>query len=248
LAELDAEAIAAAALQVSDEHGPAGLTMRAVAERLGVTPMALYHHVRDKAALVALMVNLAIRELELPAPTGDWREDMVTMAHWMRDATHAHPALMHLRREHRVWTPSILPMTERWAALWQQSGLGLEDAMLAAAVTSLAVIGSVESELIAPAMDRPTDGDLAMFPSARLMLTGRVDPEVAFELLVRSVIDGVHSRLSDRPRAAAVTKHEATPGDEPVAATTRRARAALNEGVCRPDTDTPGSRRASLGL
>ena len=197
LAELDVDRIAAAALQVSDELGETGLTMRAVADRLGVTPMALYHHVDDKSALVALMVDRAIREQPaMPASTGDWKEDMWAMAQWMRASTHVHPALTHLRREHHAWTPTMLPMTERWATLWQQSGLSPDDAVLAAAVSSAAIVGAVETEVFANRMDRPTAEELKLFPSARQMMTTRVDPDAIFELLVRSIIDGVHARLS----------------------------------------------------
>jgi AcrR family transcriptional regulator len=203
LAELDVERIAAAALQVSDELGEAGCTMRAVADRLGVTPMALYHHVDDKSALVALMVDRAIREQPaMPASTGDWKEDMWAMARWMRVSTHLHPALTHLRREHHVWTPTMLPMTERWATLWQQSGLSFEDGVLAAAVSSAAIVGAVETEVFANRMDRPSVEELKFFPSARQMMTTRVDPDVAFEVLVRSIIDGVYARLSAESRAA----------------------------------------------
>ncbi|MNZ93980.1 Tetracycline repressor protein class E [compost metagenome] len=44
--------ILAAALALLDEGGGQGLTMRALASRLGVTPMSLYHHVGDQAQLL----------------------------------------------------------------------------------------------------------------------------------------------------------------------------------------------------
>lgn len=46
------EAILDAALALLDEDGDAGLTMRSLAARLGVTPMSLYHHVTDRAGLL----------------------------------------------------------------------------------------------------------------------------------------------------------------------------------------------------
>ena len=54
------DAILDAALDLLDEDGDAGLTMRALAARLGVTPMSLYHHVTDRAGLLrALSDRLA---------------------------------------------------------------------------------------------------------------------------------------------------------------------------------------------
>ncbi|MCD2516672.1 TetR family transcriptional regulator [Massilia sp. G4R7] len=52
---LTAEAILDAALALLDEGGEAALSMRALATRLGVTPMSLYHHVADRAALLAAL-------------------------------------------------------------------------------------------------------------------------------------------------------------------------------------------------
>lgn len=46
------EAILTTALALLDERGGQGLSMRALAGRLGVTPMSLYHHVEDHAGLV----------------------------------------------------------------------------------------------------------------------------------------------------------------------------------------------------
>jgi AcrR family transcriptional regulator len=197
MADLDARRIAAAGLRVVDRSGAEGFTMRAVADELGVTPMALYHHVTDKAGLVACMVDEAILEQVMPASTGKWREDLWLMARSMRQSMHAHPALIRLRREFQVWTPSVLPMTERWVSLWQQSGLGLERAVEAATVSSLAIAGSAAEEVAAAAaQDRPDEVALAMFPNARVMLAGVGDPDLGFELMVRSLIDGLYDRLS----------------------------------------------------
>ncbi len=60
--------------------------------------------------------------------------------------TIAHPNISHLRRIHKLWTPNVLPMTERWFSVWQQSGLELDDVMLAATTSSMAIIGLVEEE------------------------------------------------------------------------------------------------------
>jgi len=188
--------IARTALQVADEGGASGFTMRAVAEALGVTPMALYHHVEDKAALVAVLVDAVIAERALPPPTGSWRDDLWEMARWMRETTLAHPAVARLRSRYRVWTPSIFPMTERWLSIWQQSGLELDRALLAASASSSAVIGFVDQELVLQELTLPDDAVLSSFPNARLSFRLERDGAREFELVVRSVIDGVHARVA----------------------------------------------------
>jgi AcrR family transcriptional regulator len=196
LADLTLDRIAAAALRVADERGADGFTMRAVADSLGVTPMALYHHVKDKAALVGLVVDAVIDGRPLPPPSGSWQEDLLEMARWMRAVTLNHPAVSRLRSKHRVWTASIFPMTERWISVWQQSGLELRDALLAASATSSTIIGFVEQELVLQELAPPDASMLASFPSARMAFGPKRDGSREFELVVRSVIEGVHSRLT----------------------------------------------------
>ncbi len=196
IAELDRERIAAAALAVADAGGIEGFTMRAVADALGVTPMALYHHVADKAALAALLVDAAISEHPLPEPTGAWRDDLWTIARWTRESRRAHPAVVRIRRAYHVWTNASLQMTERWLSLWQQSGLALDDALTAATTSSMAIVGLVEEEAMFQEMARPEAAALSWLPNARLMFNARRNRDAAFELAVRALIDGLCARLT----------------------------------------------------
>ena len=66
LPRISRAAIVSASLTIADERGLSGLTMQAVAERLGVTPMALYRHVDDKADLLDSVVEALLTELPLP--------------------------------------------------------------------------------------------------------------------------------------------------------------------------------------
>jgi AcrR family transcriptional regulator len=196
MTELSRERIAAAALAATDAGGLAGFTMRAVAEALGVTPMALYHHVKDKAALAALLVDAAIGEQPLPRPTGAWADDLWTMARWMRDSRRAHPVVAQIRRAHHVWTDATLRMTEAWLSLWRQSGLPLDRARVAATTSSMAIVGLVEEEAIFRTMARPADATLAWLPNARLMFDTAHDRDAEFELVVRALIEGLYARLA----------------------------------------------------
>ncbi|HZC15515.1 MAG TPA: TetR/AcrR family transcriptional regulator C-terminal domain-containing protein [Caulobacteraceae bacterium] len=189
--DLAADRIAAAALRVVDTEGVRGFTMRAVAEALGVTPMAIYHHVADKAALAALVIDAAAREIPFPNPTGDWREDLLAMARWSRQTTLSHPGVGRLRSAHGVWTPAILQMTERWVGLWQQSGLPLDAAVRAANVSSAAIVGLVGYEIAVREMATPEAAMLVHLPNARLAFTAKHDPAEAFELAVHALIDGL---------------------------------------------------------
>jgi AcrR family transcriptional regulator len=54
---LSRDAIVGAALRVTAEYGTDGLTMRAVGQQLGVSAMALYHHLRNKDELIELVAS-----------------------------------------------------------------------------------------------------------------------------------------------------------------------------------------------
>jgi AcrR family transcriptional regulator len=69
---LSVEEIVRAAIKVADAEGMAALSMRRVAEELGVGTMSLYTYVPAKAELFELMVDAAIGEAT-PPDAEDWR-------------------------------------------------------------------------------------------------------------------------------------------------------------------------------
>lgn len=72
---LSEERIVAAARHLMETSGMESVTMRRVASALGVTAMALYHHVADKQALVALVADHLIGAAPDPGPqAGPWHE------------------------------------------------------------------------------------------------------------------------------------------------------------------------------
>ena len=101
-----------------------------------------------------------------------------------------------------MWTSSIFPMTERWLSIWQQSGLEFDAALSAASASSTAIIGFVEAELNLQDLELPDDTQLASFPNARLAFHLERDGDREFELVVRSVIEGVHGQLKGKGAAS----------------------------------------------
>ncbi len=81
-----------AAVQIADERGLAGVSMRAVAERVGVTPMALYPHVGSKAALLDGMVGQLLGGL-VPAMAveREWPDLLAAYARQALEMTERHP-------------------------------------------------------------------------------------------------------------------------------------------------------------
>lgn len=84
-------AILQTAIEIADERGLDAVSMRSVAERVGVTPMALYPHVGSKAALLDGMMGQLLREMLPAAPTGTWRDRLTTLAQAGRSLGKRHP-------------------------------------------------------------------------------------------------------------------------------------------------------------
>ena len=61
---------------LADEKGLVGLSMRALASRLGVEAMSLYHHVPNKEALLDAMVDAVFAEFHDPRPDREWTEEV----------------------------------------------------------------------------------------------------------------------------------------------------------------------------
>ena len=196
MAELDTDRIAAAALRVADAHGADGFTMRAVAEALRVTPMALYHHVEDKSALVALVVDRVIAEQPLPPPTGDWREDLWEMTCWLRRTSVAHPAVARappdpsgVDVEH---PPDDRALVQRLAA--ERSRLRRRDARRVDEQHGDRRPGRRGTS---DRRGNPARREVARFVAerARSRSERERDGDAEFELVVHALIEGLHSRL-----------------------------------------------------
>jgi len=193
-----------AALAILDEQGPDGFSMRATARALGVTPMALYHHVKDKAELAALVIEAATEDQPLAPSASEWQEEAMILTRWMRQAATSHPALFELRRTYRVWMPQFHEMADRWMRCWQQSGLDPDRAVFAAMTASAAIWGLVYDELHIRNRTYPlTDAELPNLPNAERLLTAVSDAAELFEFGVRAIIEGVHARLMREQTGAA---------------------------------------------
>lgn len=90
---LDRSAVVAEAIALADAEGLEALSMRALAARLGVVPMALYKHVADKEDLLGHMVDRIVAGYSPPAEGGGWRDRVRSRALSARDAILTHPWL-----------------------------------------------------------------------------------------------------------------------------------------------------------
>jgi AcrR family transcriptional regulator len=93
---LSLDRIVTATLELVDEQGIGGATMRAVSSRLGVRSMSLYRYVQDRDELFDAVVERIVNELaddpEVQLrPVDGWRPYLAGMAHGVRRYARAHP-------------------------------------------------------------------------------------------------------------------------------------------------------------
>lgn len=89
-APLTSEDVLWAAVTLADEAGVASLSMRKLAEKLGVKAMSLYHHVANKDEVLDGMVDAVFGEIELPVVGADWKTAMRQRAFSAREALLRH--------------------------------------------------------------------------------------------------------------------------------------------------------------
>jgi AcrR family transcriptional regulator len=88
---LDVETIVDTAFGIADDRGLDAVSLRRIAQRLGVTPMALYRYVEDKEDLLDALAERLYAELALPDGTGGWWDGLARLAHSTRQVLLAHP-------------------------------------------------------------------------------------------------------------------------------------------------------------
>lgn len=118
---VDRDAIAQHAAALLDERGPQGLTMRALGERLGVSAMACYAHVRHKDDVLELAQDSVMGEVVVPR--GDWQDVLRALAETYRLLLVRHPWMPLLAGRFLNAGPKVAAMTTAAAARLTDGGL-----------------------------------------------------------------------------------------------------------------------------
>lgn len=133
---LSVQRVAGTAVALADAEGLAAVSMRRVAQELGVVPMTLYTYVPDKAALLALMLD----QIYLRMPRTDhgdrpWRERLAAIAEDNRVLYERHPWAAELSPSRPPLGPGLMAKYEH--ELRAFAGSGLDDVETDSALTYL---------------------------------------------------------------------------------------------------------------
>jgi AcrR family transcriptional regulator len=135
---LTVKAIVAAAIAIANADGLEALSMRRVADQLGVGAMSLYTHIPGKSELIDLMLDTAYGELytsvEEPAQQpGGWREGLRFIAQRNWKLYYSYPWMLEIVTGRPVLGPHASLKYE--AELRPLDGIGLSDVEMDAALT-----------------------------------------------------------------------------------------------------------------
>jgi AcrR family transcriptional regulator len=139
--------IAEAALELVDAEGVDGLSMRKLAQRVGVAPMSLYTYLPDREAVLEAAAQLLLSEIEVPDPELDWRETVRVIMRSVRAVGLRHPKAAPLMNRFPPRTPDALAFVE--AAFRSFRRAGIDDESTARCYRALAVysMGTLDVEL-----------------------------------------------------------------------------------------------------
>jgi AcrR family transcriptional regulator len=146
--QIDLDRIVAAGAAI----GLPQLSMKAVADALGVSPQALYRHVRDREALEVLVGEHLLADFQLPDDVGQpWPDYLVDLGHRLREALTPHPGLGSYLRRVGPASGGTLRIIDQCDQVLVSRGLRPVDALMAGGTVANFTIGYVELEAVAEA-------------------------------------------------------------------------------------------------
>ena len=122
-ASLSREAIARAALDLTDREGVEALSMRTLADRLEVGTMTLYGYFASKDELLEAMVATATEDAPaIAVGAGTWKEQLAGLMRGVRATLAEHPTGVALRLQRPLLTPAALRVTEAAMRIMDEAG------------------------------------------------------------------------------------------------------------------------------
>jgi len=113
------------AIALADDGGLEALTMRRLAEELGVEAMSLYNHVANKTDLLNGMVDAIFGEIELPSHSDDWKTALRKRSISFREVLSRHTWATSLRDSGTQPGPATLRHHDRVLAAFRNAGFSL---------------------------------------------------------------------------------------------------------------------------
>jgi AcrR family transcriptional regulator len=211
---LSKERVLDAAVALADAQGVEALSMRKLAQELGVVPMALYKHVANKDELLDGMVDVVVGEIDPPAGGTAWRTAMRRRVLSARGALLRHPWASRVMESRTSPTPAVLAYMDSMIGMFRAGGFSIDLTHHAMHAMGSRLLGFSqelfdETADVGPGMDAETLRELAgTFPHITELVVAIThdqasvvgqgcDDQFEFEFALDLMLDGLE-RLRDR--------------------------------------------------
>ena len=150
-----------AAVALADAEGLESLTMRKLAQDLGVEAMSLYHHVKNKTDILDGMVEMVFGEIELPSYRGDWKAAMLHRGNSLRAVLTRHPWAISIMESRTSPGPATLRHLDAMIGCCRNAGFSIVMAAHAISLIDSYIYGFVLQEVNLP-FDNTDDLELVV--------------------------------------------------------------------------------------
>jgi AcrR family transcriptional regulator len=127
---LSKERILRTAVDLADDGGVDAVSMRRIAQALGVVPMALYKHVRNKDELLDGMVDAIVGQIDPPAEDTDWKTTVRERILSARRVLLRHPWASRVIEERTRTrpdpTPAVMDYMESMIGIFRAGGFSID--------------------------------------------------------------------------------------------------------------------------
>lgn len=158
---LSRERVVDAAMALADELGAAGITMRAIAGRLGVEAMSLYNHVASRESILDGMVDAVFGEIDLPTPSTEWKTAIRDRAVSSRAVLLRHPWAVGLMDSRSQPGPATLRHHDAVLGTLRTGGFSVAMSAHAVSMIDSYLYGFVLQELSLPFASTPEVDEVA---------------------------------------------------------------------------------------
>jgi AcrR family transcriptional regulator len=123
---LSRERILETAVSLADRDGVEGVSMRKIAQELGVVPMALYKHVAGKDELLGGMIDVVVAEIDPAATDLVWKAAIRERILSARRALLRHPWASRVMESRTEPTPTVLAYMDSMIGMFRTGGFSMD--------------------------------------------------------------------------------------------------------------------------
>ena len=123
---LTKERVLRAAVGLADKGGIESLSMRKLAQELGVEAMSLYNHVRNKDDILDGVVDVVVGEIQIPVETSDWKTSLRQTVLSARGVLLRHPWAPRVIESRKNPSPATFQYFESVIGILRKGGFSVD--------------------------------------------------------------------------------------------------------------------------